>query len=408
MSTETVLPVMLTLVLGSLLTHLVAEHSRVRAPVWASFGLHVFIGFTIYAVLGFYVPDAGDYDEIAQSYVAFWNHDLASSPNFTVGKEGWVLILAGLYFALGHVPLVGVVVNAMASAITTSLVMGTTSRIGRPDRARVAGWLSLSPQFLLWASLLLRESLAWMLTAVLMWAAVGIVTRVGRLNAVLFFAAFAGMLWIRGTVAVVLVLGIGLGVIASLKRVPSAFLVGAVAIGAVGGPLVARVTALTGGTNIEGLNAARASLTTARSGFGTTAYSDPVSIVQSLPNTFPRALLGPYPWELPSLPAEGVIDLVTWLILLALAWRGWRSSSRGKLQICAIPAICLLAVIGATAGNYGTMIRLRVQATVLIIPMAAVGSRRTTAARSTPTATKSWGTPAMYGSRSRTTSSSKT
>lgn len=380
MSIEVFLAVPLALIVGALLTHVVAERSRAVAPVWASFLAHLLISFAIYAVQDLSVPDAFGYDDIAQGYVHYWNGELSLPPGFALGKEGWVLILAVVYFVVGHVPLIGLIINATASAMTTSLLMGVTSRIGRPDRARVAGWLSLFPQFLFWGSLLLRESLAWMLIAASLWAAAGIVAKVGSANMVVFVSAFAGMMWIRGTVGVVLAVGVALGIILTLKRVPPVFLAGAVGLAAVGGPLVARALTLIGGVSIEGVNAARASLTTAGSGFATTAYSDPVSLVLSLPNTFSRALLGPFAWELPSLPTVELVDVVAWLILLVLAWRGWKVEPRSRLKICVIPALCLLVVVGATSGNYGTMIRLRAQAAILLVPMAAVGWRRKSAA----------------------------
>ena len=376
MTIEGGLVVLTALAVGALLTHVVAERSRAKAVVWVSFWLHVLVSFVLYDAQGL-LADAGGYDTIAQAYVAFWNHQTASQPGFAVGKEGWVLILAVIYYVLGHSPLVGLVLNASACAITTSLVMGATARLGRPGIAKVAGWLSLLPTFLYWGSLLLRESLAWMLTAAMLWAALGIAAKVGRANVMVLLGAFAGMLWIRGTVAVVLVVGMALGIIASTRRIPPLLFAGAVGFAVVGGPLAVRVFTLVGGFSIESLNASRASLSTAGSGFETTSYSDPVTLVQSLPRTFPRSLFGPYPWELTSLPITAVVDVVFWLFVLVLAWRGFRGIWRVR-SVCVIPALCLLVTLGATSGSYGTLVRLRVQAAVLLLPLAAVGWRRVT------------------------------
>lgn len=379
MNIATGLSVLTAMAFGTLLTHMVAQRSRAAAPVWVSFWVHVLASVALYDIVGLH-DDAAAYDEIAQGYVAFWNHQAAFSPNFTVGKEGWVLVLAGIYFAFGHVPMVGLILNAGAGAITTSLVMGATARLGRPDMAKAAGWLSLLPSFLWWGSMLLRESLAWMLTAAMLWGALGIAAKLGRLNVVVLLMGFTGMLWIRGTVAVVLIAGIALGVIASTKRIPPVLFAGALGLVALGGPLVTRAFTLAGGAKVETLNASRASLSTANSGFETTGYSDPMSLVLALPSTFPRALLGPFPWELPFLPITALAEMVVWLFLLGLACQGWRRHPQARL-VCVIPAVCFLLTLGATSGNYGTLVRLRGQAAVLMIPLAAIGWRRGTVNR---------------------------
>lgn len=112
------------------------------------FCAHVIVGMTIYVSVGLMVPDARLYDESAQQLADFWSGTTANQPTFAVGKEGWVLILASLYRLFGHEPALGLIVNALAGVLTTSLVMGITARGGRQDRAVVAGWLSFLPQFI--------------------------------------------------------------------------------------------------------------------------------------------------------------------------------------------------------------------------------------------------------------------
>ena len=374
------LAVTVALIAGTLVTDAIAERSRAAAPVWASFLAHVVISLVIFVVRGLWSPDAITYDALAQGYVRYWNHDLVSPPGFVAGKEGWIVILAAVYFAIGHVPLVGLIINASVCAGTTSLLMGATSRVGRPDRAKIAGWLTLLPPFLIWGSLLLRESLAWALIAAGLWASAGIVAKVGSSNVVILVAAFAGMMWIRGSLAVVLIMAFALGIILTLKRVPVVMLGAMVGLTAVGGPLLARAQVLTGAVSIENINLSRGELSASGSGFGTTAYADPLSVVRSLPVMFARALLGPFPWELPSLPVLALVDVAAWFFLLILAWRGWKAKPRSALKVCVVPALCLLAVLGVTSGNYGTMVRLRVEAAILLIPMTAIGWPRKSSA----------------------------
>ncbi|MGI8415399.1 MAG: hypothetical protein ACR2P2_04175 [Nakamurella sp.] len=374
MNAEAGLAVMTALAVAVLLTHKVAIRSRAAAPVWASFCLHILVSFTIYNFQRL-SGDALSYDEAAQGYVAFWSHHMGTPPTFALGKEGWILILAGIYYTAGHIPLLGLIVNAIASAMTTSLIMGSTARLGRPDMAKLAGWLCLLPPFLYWGSLLLREALAWLLTAAMLWAALGIVTKVGRLNVAVVSSALVGMLWIRGTAALVLTVGIAVAIVVSARRIPNVLLAGTVGVGAIGGPLLARALSLASTGAIDRVNASRTDLSRAGSGFDTINYTDAVSLVRSLPSASARAIFGPYPWELRDLPVTAVVDLAAWLFLLVLVYRGWRRHSRMRFM-CLIPALFLLMTIGATSGNYGTLVRLRVQTAVLLLPLAAVGWRR--------------------------------
>jgi hypothetical protein len=342
--------------------------------VVVAFIVHLAIGFAVLAVVGFYFPDARGYDRIAREYVAFWNHLQSAPPDFTLGKEGWVLILASIYRWFGAVPALGIVFNAALTGVTAALLMGTTARLGWPRHAKTAGWLILMPGFL-YSSTLLRESAAWTLTALAAWAAAGLATKGGMHNTLWLLTSFAGMLWIRGSLAVPIVGALLVAILLARKRVPPTLLIGLSGALLIGGPLVARTEALWGGTNIDRINASRNSLATAGSGFEVTVYGTPLETVRRLPLTLPRSIFGPFPWELGTLPPLAVLDLVPWLLLLFWTWRGWRYGTGRNVLLVLMPALCLLAVIGVTSGNYGTMVRLRSQAAILLLPLAAMGVR---------------------------------
>ena len=55
-----------------------------------------------------------------------------------------------------------------------------------------------------------------------------------------------------------------------------------------------------------------------------------------------------------------------------LGW--WRAHNRKELLVLILPALALSGALMLTSGNYGTMQRLRVQTTVLLIPVAAAGA----------------------------------
>jgi hypothetical protein len=355
-------------------TMVAATRSRHRSPVVVAFAVHVVIGLAILAVAGLYAPDAVTYDQVAREYVAFWGHLQSLPPNFALGKEGWVLILASIYRWFGIEPAFGIVFNATLTGVTVAIVMATTVRLGWPEYAKTAGWLMLLPGFL-YSSTLLRESTAWALTALAAWAAAGLAAQGGIRNMLWLLASFAGMLWIRGSVAVPLVGALLAGLLLARKRLPPTVLVGLTGALLIGSPLVARTGAVWSRADIQHINASRRSLSTAGSGFETTVYSTPVDMVQNLPVTLPRGVVGPYPWELPTLPPTALLDWLPWVLLLFWSWRGWRRSTGRNFLLVVVPVFCLLAVIGATSGNYGTLVRLRSQAAVLLLPLAAVGVR---------------------------------
>jgi hypothetical protein len=378
-NTDVALSVLAFMATACGVTAVAARYSGHRGPVVVAFAVHLAIGLAVLAGAGLYFPDAAFYDQIAREYVAFWNHLQSAPPNFALGKEGWVLILAGIYRWFGAEPVLGIVFNAALTGVTAAIVMATTGRLGWPQHAKTAGWLILMPGFL-YSSTLLRESSAWTLTALAAWAAAGLAAHGGLHNTLWLLASFAGMLWIRGSLAVPLTAALLVGLLLARKRVPPMLVVGLSGALLIGGPLVARTEALWGGAGIENINASRSSLSTAASGFETTVYSTPADLVRELPLTLPRGVLGPYPWELSRLPPTALLDWLPWLLLLFWSWRGWRrDSGRNYLQV-AVPAFCILAVLGATSGNYGTMIRLRSQAAVLLLPLAAVGVRHRRAA----------------------------
>lgn len=374
-SFEGLLAVATSVVAGGLLTYLIAQRSPAPGAVVASYLARLALGFGIWAYFGFFSPDAVEYHATAARFAAYWSGDLALSPSFSVavGKEGWSLILASIYYFVGPYPLLGIVFNAVASGISTALVASATVRLGWPQHARAAAWLTLMPAFLIWSSQLLRESLAWMLSALALWAGAGLVRKALFRDAVWLVLAVAGTLWIRGSLAAVILAGVIAGVVMARRRVPVPIVLTIAAGAVVGGPLLARLGTITGGMDIEQINAARRSLSQANSGFATAAYSSPGELITSLPSTLPRVLVGPYPWEIVNLPVVSVIDWAAWVATVWLAWRGWRHVDDRARWFPLVSSMFLLVAVAVTSGNYGTMARIRVQAVIFLLPLAAAG-----------------------------------
>lgn len=356
----------------------VGHRSGVLLPVLAAYGAHVLVAVVLYGLRGIGDKDARLYDTAANQLMAYWTGEATNHPNFTVGKEGWPVLLAGMYRVTTNSPVLGLLVNACACGLLVAVLAATARRLELPVR-RTAWMVTLLPPVLFWGSQLLREPLAWLLTACVAYAVAGLTKRDSLPDWATFVLSVGALLWVRGSLAVI---AAGAGVLAILiaRRASSAFIVGGtVGLVALAGPLTARLEAVTGGLTIEQINQNQEALsrTADTSGFAVAEYGSFTDLVLGLPLLLPRSLLGPYPWEWPSLNPLFALDAVIWLLLLFYAWRGWRrSTDRRRLLSLVIPAAALVAALAISSGNYGTLQRLRLQAAVLLVPVAAAGIGR--------------------------------
>ena len=356
---------------------MIARRSLAPQIIYASLALHGLVAVVVYLLDGLAVPDARLYDETGQAYAMFWSGDSPVAPTFSVGKDAWPIILGGLYHTFGHLPILGILLNVLACVAATSLMIAGSLLLTRSQRvARVAGWLSLLPTFVYWPSFLVREAFVYLCTALIFWATCRLITDRWRAGIVWFLAGVGAMLWVRGTIAIPLaVLAFVAVLIASggfsMRKTAIAFIA---AIGTV--PFWGQVGNLIAANDLAKVDRSRTALSQAGSGFDVGAsYSSPLDVIRSLPSTLSRALFGPYPWELGGLPATAVVDLVLWLFIVGLVLIGV-SRSALPLRLAAIslvPALGLLAVLGVASGNYGTLIRIRAQVALILLPVAAAG-----------------------------------
>jgi hypothetical protein len=101
-------------------------------------------------------------------------------------------------------------------------------------------------------------------------------------------------------------------------------------------------------------------------------------------------LLGPFPWhitgarQLPFVP-----DMLAWWILLPSLWGGLRASRRliGRRQLLIVfPVVGTVLFMGLALGNFGTVVRERLQVVVLVVPLIALGLAERKALRAEPDA----------------------
>ena len=356
---------------GLILVFVAGYHSRALAPAIVSYAVHYLASLSVYSYFGLLAPDAEYYDAAAQSF-ALGSTDVS----VTAGKEGWIDILSAIYEHIGHAPQLGLIFNAIVAALTVVIVAVTASVLSMP--ARTSAWLAcLLPASVIWSSLLLRESLTWLLIAAsaLGFAGIAVSKHKWRYVAVLGLA-LPSLLSVRGTAAVVVAAAGCLAIALVYRRLAPFLALGGLGLTAVmASPLGARLDAIVGGYSLDSINTSRDSLSrSAETGWPTVDISGPYSAVEALAVTTPRVLFGPFPWEWLSISPLLSLDALVWLVILGLATFGFLKHGQRRIALVLIlPAVALLLALILTSGNYGTMQRLRLQPTILILPLAAAG-----------------------------------
>lgn len=369
MEPEAWLALLGVLVAGGLATLTWARRTEVTPPVAAGLMLQGAITVALYLVLGLWAPDAEVYDRIGLEFAASWRGGPPPSL-VTDGKEAFPLLLGAVYYTVGHAPAIGLAINWVAHGLLIVTMATLARRAALP--VRPTAWIvALAPPVLLWSSLLLRETITWLLMALFLHALLGIARRLNLRDAVLMVLTLVSLMWFRGTAAIVMA-GAGMAAMvltanrrAILPRLGIVALAVAVLAPRLGALLV-------GYTSIAGIEEKRDILT----GTADTSF-DPIGgdgVVARMLDSAARVAFGPYPWEWLNVGAPLAFDAVVWLTIIGLAALGWwRAPNRRELLLLVLPALALTAALMITSGNYGTMQRLRVQTSVLLVPLAAAG-----------------------------------
>lgn len=364
------------LVGGSLAVWLVAKHTDTIAPALVGFILRLAFAFAAYATLGLSAPDAEYYDQSALALAT------GADARITEGKEGWPSLLAWIYSTYGHAPHLGLLINCVFGALTVSLVGSLAAQLGTPKR--LAAWIwSVFPFSILWGSLLLREAITWFLLVLFTLA----IVRVARKSAIwpaagLAASALTALFLFRGTLAIT-VGAAGLLAVAILgKHVKSTIVAtGILAILVLATPLGSRAINIITSFSLDSINTSRLALgTTASTGWPVIEITDVNSAISTLFIAMPRVLLGPFPWEWPTVGIILAFDALCWLLVAWGIIMGIRQARRSELLIPLLIAAAILGALIVTSGNYGTSQRLRIQATVILVPVVAAGFTRSRSA----------------------------
>ncbi|MCU1586454.1 MAG: hypothetical protein JWM49_3010 [Microbacteriaceae bacterium] len=322
--------------------------------------------------MGLYAPDAVGYDKYA------WQLATGGAPTMSSGKEGFPVLLAGIYLAAGHLPILGIILNVTLS--TALIVVVAASAIRLNGNPRIVAWgTALFPPLLLWGGLLLRESLTWILLATTVWVLTRLIHRITDWPAWAIGAlSLIALLWVRGSAALIVGGAAAIALVFVRKRQKIVTITTTAVVGILAALVLTGVVKLVGGVGLSGLAASRAELAKEASAgsFPTVSFANPGDSLWAFVQLLPRVLFGPFPWEWPAVGLAFAFDALVWCALLWMVWRGWKNSSnRRRLLVAFLPAAAIVLALTVSSGNYGTMQRLRVQAAVLILPIAAFTRR---------------------------------
>jgi hypothetical protein len=363
-----------------------------RRILWLAlvvYGVHLAISMAIdssVAVKSALAPDSLSYHELATQIVTAWRNGYPIPGGLGVGKEGFVLGLAALYFIFGPYPAAGLAVTAACSAGLIPVTYDTTRRLFGSRAARVgAALVAVLPGFVIWSAQLLREAPIVFLLAVLANAVVRLNERLSVAAVGTLGASLVVLFTLRANVALVALSGVAIGLALGSRRPVLGVVLAVVAVaGVVGVALTLKVgstglSAAAGSANLQQLEFYRKAL---GSGAGSATNADvdistPSGALGFLPTAVVSFLFGPFPWQVRNLfQWFGVLDaLSVWILVPPLVRgvrRGVRAVGRGLFALVA-PAALLLGTLGLLISNFGMIVRERPQVLVLLVPLVAGG-----------------------------------
>ncbi len=330
--------------------------------------------------------DAVIYHLGAVEIVDHWTNGTGISGEFVqTGKEGFFYALAALYWVFGTYQVAGLAANAAFAAAMVPLVHDTTRRLFGKEAARVAALMvMILPGFLVWTSQLLREAPIVFFLALAANAVVRLTERTTLGAYMALTTSLAVMFTLRASVAPVAAGGLLLGLVVGRKRVLEGVASGLAALTLVLVLVLAvgigyKGYELTSNADLEAVSDTRLAL--ARSANTGISPDADVSTTGKATSFLPVAMvnfgLGPFPWQVRNArQLGGVLEALSLWVLWPSLWRGWRSATRavGRQWVALVaPALFLAVTLSLLLGNYGTVVRERLQVTIFLLPLAAYG-----------------------------------
>jgi hypothetical protein len=364
---------------------LAARQSSTVVRQWAiaTFCIHAALGLFVWFVApGLIAGDANVYDSQALSLASVW-HGGPATDSLVPGKEAFSVALGGVYWLGGHLPVAGLLLNALAGALLVVIVASTTRRLGGRKASEIAAVIvSLLPSLLWWGSQLLREAFVWVGIAIIIRLAVeSAELGVNRRRGAGMVLASLALLALRAPIAAVVDISVLCALLLGRSRSfgdKARWFVLVLAASGVVLVLLPRFPALEylQSQNVATIARSRnAVIATSNTGFGQPSAPTVGGLIGQLPQTLPLVVLGPLPWQVDSYAWAALIDTASWWFvvvyavpaLLRLPWLKRRAA-----WICAAPALAILVTLGVTGGNFGLLIRMRAMAIVALAPCSAI------------------------------------
>lgn len=365
-----------------------APRSRMMWWTMVAFVAHLAFGLVVTHAGGLIsdflkAPDTYTYTIKAFRITQHWQGDFPL-PGLPGGKEGYYYLLAGVYWVFGVHTVAGLVLNALLGAALVPIMSDTTRRLfGPAAAARVAPLVLLLPSMMLWPSQLIKEAPILFLIAVALNGAVRVTDRFTLLPLSVVAVSTALLLTFRGHVALVLAGGLVAAIVVGRREV-----LGGVGTGLVMASLVVMLLSFGLGysgfdaavnTDLDQANIVRRDLAlSGRSGYDADVdISTSSQALSYLPRGLANFLLGPFPWQIRGIRQLPVLpDMIVWWALLPSLWRGfrlaWTRISR-RVFVLVLPALTTACLLSLAIGNFGTLVRERLQVVILLIPLIALG-----------------------------------
>lgn len=329
--------------------------------------------------------DATTYHEGARGIVDHWVAGGRFPTLIATGKEGFFYGLAAVYWLLGPFVVAGLALNAAFASVLVPLVADTSRRLFGPATVRPAALMvAFLPGFLIWTSQLLREAPMLACLAVIANVAVRLTERTRPGLLFVLSLSLTVLFTLRANVALLVAAGVLLGLAAGSRRALSGVAAGGASLGLVAAFVLAAGIGAAGfrlatASGLDDVDLARRDLaTSASSGYASEQdVSTRGSAAAFLPVALVNFALGPFPWQAANARQfGGVVEALSLWALLPSLWRGWRASRAviGRARVVlALPATLVACSLALLIGNYGTVVRQRLQVTVFLVPFAALG-----------------------------------
>jgi 4-amino-4-deoxy-L-arabinose transferase-like glycosyltransferase len=375
------------------------DEAACRRILWwtlVAFGAHLLFGLAATNIsrgIRYYLgTDSLGYDAIARAMVEHWTDGLPF-PRVPGGKEGFYYMLATLYWVFGFHTAAGLAINAALAAGMVPVMSDVTRRLFGPAAARYAAPLVvLLPGLFLWTSQLMRESGMLFLLAVALNCAVRLTEQVTLPRLATFTATLVLAFTFRAPVALIVAAGLIVGIMIGHNQLVSGLGTALASLAVVVAVMLGSGLGYSGYQTAVNVNLTQANIVRRDLAFSAeTGYAAEVDIsttrgaLSFLPVGVVSFVLGPFPWNIRSarqLPF--VPDMVAWWLLLPSLWAGWRTARRvigRRTMLIVFPSAGIICFMGLALGNFGTVVRERLQLVILVVPLISLGLAQRAARR---------------------------